>query len=146
MRWRGPSKTRTSSASFDAGCCESLGPANANCYRAQCFHTARELAARLSLEPSRFSVSFQSRLGRTPWIRPFTDHVLAELPARGVKRLAVVEPSFVADCLETLEEIGQRAAQTFKDAGGEQFALVPAVNDDPRFMDGLAEQVRQSVR
>ncbi|HEY8205984.1 MAG TPA: ferrochelatase [Myxococcaceae bacterium] len=124
---------------FDAGCCAALSAANANCYRAQSFHTARELAARLGLDAGRFSVGFQSRLGRTPWIQPHTDVVLAELPARGVKRLAVMVPSFVADCLETLEEIGLRGVDTFRAAGGEHLTLVPSLNAHPAW---VAEVVR----
>lgn len=125
---------------FTSGTCSAqLTAANARCYRAQCFHTARELARRLALDEDRFSVAFQSRLGRTPWIKPHTDQVLVELPARGVKRVAVVEPSFVADCLETLEEIGLRGAESFRAAGGEQLTLVPSLNAHPAW---VAEVVR----
>ncbi|HVE81779.1 MAG TPA: ferrochelatase [Myxococcales bacterium] len=124
---------------FDQGCCARLGPDNARCYRAQCFHTARELAGRLGLPEGGFSVAFQSRLGRTPWIQPFTDRLLVELPARGVKRVAVMVPSFVADCLETLEEIGLRGAESFRAAGGEQLTLVPSLNAHPAW---VAEVVR----
>jgi len=124
---------------FDDGCCAALSAANATCYRAQSFHTARELAARLGLPPERFSVGFQSRLGRTPWIRPHTDVLLAELPGRGVKHLAVVVPSFVADCLETLEEIGIRGLESFQAAGGERLTLVPSLNAHPAW---VAEVVR----
>ena len=93
-------------------CCEAPGPALSHCYRAQCFATTRALAAALELSPQQHSSAFQSRLGRTPWIRPYTDHVLPELAGSGVRRLAVLCPSFVADCLETLEEIGLRARAT----------------------------------
>src|SRR5690606_27520586 len=90
-------------------CCERIVQANRNCYRAQCFATARALASALELPADRYTVSFQSRLGRAVWIRPYTDVLLTELPKRGVRKLAVVCPAFVADCLETLEEIGIRA-------------------------------------
>ncbi len=122
------------------GECPALGAENARCYRAQCFATTRALAA--SAGVAKYSTAFQSRLKGTKWIRPFTDEVLVTLAQQGVKRLAVACPSFVADCLETLEEIGLRAAATFKEAGGEVLALVPAVNAHPVFIDALAAQLQ----
>jgi len=119
-----------------ATCCDSLGPANHRCYRAQCYATARDLAARLGITDS--TVCFQSRLGRTPWITPHTDVLLDELPKKGVKRLAVMCPAFVADCLETLEEIGIRAQAQFKAAGGEELTLVPSLNATPAWIDAVA--------
>jgi ferrochelatase len=118
-------------------CCDAIVDANRDCYRAQCYATARSLAARLGLAAGSWSVSFQSRLGRTPWIRPYTDLVLPELAARGVKRLAVFCPAFVADCLETLEEIGLRAEAQFRAAGGERLALVPSLNATPAWADAV---------
>jgi len=123
-------------------CCRELGPNNRSCYRAQCAATTRALAEALDLPGESISMSFQSRLGRTPWIRPFTDHVLPELAASGVKRLAVLCPSFVADCLETLEEIGIRARAQWQEAGGDELLLVPCVNSHPRFVTGVADLVR----
>jgi ferrochelatase len=119
------------------GCCDQVVPANRHCYRAQCFATARALAARLGLAAGRWSVSFQSRLGRTPWIRPYTDVVLPQLAAAGKKRVVVFCPAFVADCLETLEEIGIRARRDFTAAGGEALALVPSLNASPRWVDAV---------
>ena len=121
-----------------AGCCERLGPANRRCYRAQCFATTRALAAGLTLRPSEHSTAFQSRLGRTPWIRPFTDEVLPELAGRGVRRLAVLCPSFVADCLETVEEIGLRAREQWQSLGGEELLLVPSLNEHPAWVQAVA--------
>ena len=89
------------------------------------------------------TTSFQSRLKGASWIGPFTDDTLVALARRGVKRVAVACPSFVADCLETLEEIGLRGAATFRAAGGEHLELVPAANEDPAFIDELASQVRR---
>ncbi len=123
-------------------CCDAIVPANRNCYRAHCFATARALAARLGLDPGIWSVSFQSRLGRTPWIKPYTDHVLDELAAKGVKRLAVFCPAFVADCLETLEEIGLRARDQFRAAGGEELALVPSLNATSGWIDAVGAIAR----
>lgn len=125
-----------------AGCCDRLTPSNQGCYRAQCFATARALARALDLPADRHSVSFQSRLGRTPWIRPYTDEVLAELAARGVKRLAVICPAFTADCLETLEEIGLRAREAFRGHGGEDLVLVPSLNAHPSWVEAVVDLLR----
>lgn len=118
-------------------CCAAISTANRNCYRAQCFATARALARALALPQDRYSVSFQSRLGKTPWIRPYTDDVLHELAQRGVKDLAVVCPAFVADCLETLEEIAMRAQETFIAAGGTRLRLVPSLNAHPTWVQAV---------
>ncbi len=122
-------------------CCDSL--ANPHCYRAQCFATARELATRLSLPLDRTTVCFQSRLGRTPWIEPYTDVVIDELARRGIKRLAVMCPAFVADCLETVEEIGIRARDQWKAAGGEELVLVPSLNATQPWIDAVAAIARR---
>lgn len=125
-------------------CCEAIGPANRYCYRAQCSATARALAQALGLRPEHWTLSFQSRLGRTPWIRPYTDEVLPELYARGIRRLAVACPSFVADCLETIEEIGIRAREQWLALGGEDLVLVPCVNDHPVWVEALAGWIRRA--
>jgi ferrochelatase len=133
----------------DAGCvrkvdpCGPLQPGSAHCYRGQCHATTRAIVARTGTE--RFSTSFQSRLKGRKWISPYTDEVVVELARKGVRRLAVACPSFVADCLETLEEIGQRASASFRAAGGESLTLVPAVNDSPVFIRALAERVRRGA-
>ncbi|MEM7157319.1 MAG: ferrochelatase [Myxococcota bacterium] len=121
------------------GCCDAVGPDNRNCYRAQCFATARALAAQLELSDADYSVTFQSRLGRTPWIKPYTDEVLIELANKGVERLAVYCPAFVADCLETLEEIGMRADEDFRAAGGKRLVLVPSLNSHPAWADAVVQ-------
>lgn len=123
------------------GCCEVLVPANKNCYRAQSFWTAKWLAKRLGIKD--YVVGFQSRLGRTPWIRPYSDHFYESLPKEGVKRLAVLSPSFVADCLETLEEIGLRAEEQFKEAGGSELLLVPSLNAHPVWVRALKEIIEK---
>ncbi|AKF80163.1 ferrochelatase [Myxococcus fulvus] len=127
-----------------AGCCDALTDANRHCYRAQCFATTRGIVERLGLAQGGFSVSFQSRLGRTPWVKPYTDLVLPELAKQGVKRLAVMCPSFVADCLETLEEVGMRAREQFVEAGGESLTLVPSLNAHPAWVDAVVRMVRES--
>jgi len=126
------------------GCCDVLTDANRHCYRAQCFATARGLAERLGLPREGWSVSFQSRLGRTPWVKPYTDLVLPELAKRGVRRLAVMCPAFVADCLETLEEVGLRAREQFVQEGGESLTLVPSLNAHPAWVDAVVRLVRES--
>jgi len=123
-------------------CCDAIGPANRFCYRAQCHATARALAESLGLRREHWTISFQSRLGRTPWIKPYTDEVLPELYERGIRRLAVTCPSFVADCLETIEEIGIRAREQWLELGGEDLVLVPCVNDHPLWVEALATWVR----
>lgn len=128
-----------------AQCCDAIGPANRNCYRAQCFATSRALASSLALAPERYSSSFQSRLGRTPWIKPYTDLVLPELAKAGVRRLAVMCPAFVADCLETLEEIGLRARADFLAAGGAELRLVPSLNASLMWVETVASFVRERV-
>jgi ferrochelatase len=126
-------------------CCAALCEANRNCYSAQCYATARALAAGLGLTDGGYSVTFQSRLGRTPWLRPYTDVVLSELAAAGKRRLAVFCPAFVADCLETLEEIGIRADEDFRAAGGEALRLVPCPNADQCWIEGAARLVEAAA-
>ncbi|MEW5850413.1 MAG: ferrochelatase [Myxococcota bacterium] len=125
-------------------CCATLGHANHGCYRAQCFATTRLIARALGLGEDKASLSFQSRLGRTPWIRPYTDEVLPELAKRGIKRLAVICPAFVADCLETLEEIGMRAREDYAAHGGE-LRLVPSLNSTPGWVRAVAQLAREAM-
>ncbi len=126
------------------GCCDApTSLALANCYRAQCFATTRAVAGALALPSERVTTAFQSRLGRDPWIKPWTDEELPRLAARGVKRLAVLCPSFVADCLETLEEVGLRARDQWLGLGGEALALVPCVNASPAWVSAAAALVRR---
>ncbi len=126
------------------GCCDRIVEANRNCYRAQCFATARALATGLQLPEDRCIVCFQSRLGRTPWIRPYTDEVVVRLAQRGVRRAVILSSAFVADCLETIEELGIRAADSFKAAGGETLRLVPSVNADDAWADGVVTLARET--
>jgi ferrochelatase len=123
-------------------CCDALGAANRRCYRAHCFATSRALASALRLAPGAHATAFQSRLGRAPWIRPWTDELLPELAAAGRRRLAVLCPAFVADCLETLEEIGIRARASWRAAGGEELCLVPSLNASPRWVEAVAGWLR----
>lgn len=120
-----------------ANCCDTPSPAHATCYRHQCYRTSALVAEALGITADRWSVSFQSRLGRQQWLTPYTDHVLAELPGKGVKRLAVACPAFVADNLETLEEIGMTGRESFLGAGGSEFTLIPCLNDRRGWIDTL---------
>ena len=127
-------------------CCATIGPVNRYCYRAQCFATTRALVRALDLSDGGYDTSFQSRLGNTPWIKPYTDERLPELVAQGVKRLAVMCPAFVADCLETIEEIGMRAKEDWVAAGGEDLLLVPSLNSEPVWADAVVQIVKDSAR
>jgi protoporphyrin/coproporphyrin ferrochelatase len=124
-------------------CCETASPAQATCYRAQCFKTVAAFVKQARVPAGKFSVSFQSRLGRDPWLKPYTDLELAALPKRGVKKLLVLCPAFVSDCLETLEEIGLRGRETFLAAGGEDFEQIPCLNDHPLWIGALEKMVRR---
>ena len=126
-------------------CCASIGTANRFCYRAHCFATSRALAERLDIGPDDYTVSFQSRLGRTPWIQPYTDELLPKLYEQGVRRLAIMCPAFVADCLETIEEIGIRAKEDWEALGGEALELIPSLNAHPAWVKGLGDLVRGSI-
>jgi len=126
-------------------CCERMFEGNRNCYRAQCFATSRALIERLALDPQATATTFQSRFGKTPWIQPFTDVQIEALARRGVKRLAVLCPAFVADCLETLEEIGIRGRDAFFAAGGEELTLVPCVNSHEMWAQGVVRILRDSA-
>ncbi len=129
-----------------ASCCDAPpDEVLARCYRAQCFATSRAVARALALQGDRVSTAFQSRLGRDPWIQPWTDEELPRLAARGVKRLAVACPSFVADCLETLEEVGLRERAQWLALGGEALALVPCVNASPAWVRSAAGLVRRAA-
>ena len=120
-------------------CCEVAHPVHAVCYRHQCLETAKAFAARAGLPEGKWGVSFQSRLGRDPWLTPYTDATLEALGERGLKRVKVMCPAFITDCLETLEEIAMEGAEEFREAGGGQLDLVPCLNDHPAWMDLLAD-------
>ncbi len=110
-------------------CCDKPSPAHATCYRHQCLETTKAVAIAAGLAKGRHAIAFQSRLGRDKWLEPATDQMLAQLPGQGVKRLAVICPAFFCDCLETLEEIELRGRETFMEAGGESFRMLPCLND-----------------
>lgn len=122
-------------------CCEVYNEKNQYCYPAQCFENSRLLAQRLGLSKDQYSVTFQSRLGKTPWIRPYTDEVLKTLPTKGIKKVLAFSPSFVSDCLETTVEVGQQFRDEFLEAGGEKWTLVPSLNEAETWVECLGEMV-----
>lgn len=122
-------------------CCATFHAANQHCYRAQCFQTTRLLADRLGLKEEQYTVSFQSRLGKTPWIQPYTDEIIIELAKKGIKNVLVFSPSFVADCLETTIEIGVEYREVFEKHGGHHWQLVESLNNDPLWVETLADLV-----
>jgi ferrochelatase len=123
----------------DKSCCETASQAVLDtCYRAQCMRSAKLFAEHAGLRPEQWSVSFQSRLGRAKWIEPYTDATLLELAQRGVKKLRVMSPAFVADCIETLEELGIEGRKAFLAAGGEEFVLIPCLNAQEHWAKALA--------
>jgi ferrochelatase len=120
-------------------CCTKDSPAHHTCYRHQVLKTTEEVVKRLGIPKDKYSNSFQSRLGRDPWLQPFSDMVIKDLPKKGVKKLLVVCPAFVSDCLETIEEIGEEAREFFIENGGEEFTLIPCLNTNEDWAKLLAE-------
>lgn len=123
-------------------CCNVDSPAHATCYRHQCFTTTRLTAEMLGIAANKYKLSFQSRLGRDPWLQPYTAERLTQLPGEGVKKLLLVCPAFVSDCLETLEEMGVEGKEIFLHAGGESFTLIPCLNIHPLWVKAIAGYVQ----
>ena len=125
-------------------CCETDSPAHAHCYRHQVRTTTRLVTEILNIPANKYSISFQSRLGKG-WLTPFTDIRLEEMPKEGIKNLLILCPAFVSDCLETLEEIAMRGKEIFMNAGGESFTMIPCLNTNPLWVSALAEIVNKSA-
>jgi ferrochelatase len=126
-------------------CCEVASPAHETCYRAQCFQTTAAFVQQAGVPREKYSVSFQSRLGKDPWLKPYTDFELERLAKQGVKKLLVICPAFVADCLETIEEIGIRGRETFMQAGGQEFSQIPCLNEHPLWIEALEGMINRFV-
>jgi ferrochelatase len=124
-------------------CCNLPSPAHEFCYRHQCYATTALVTESLGIPPEKWSQSFQSRLGRDPWLQPYTAMRLAELPAQGIKNLLVVCPAFVSDCLETLEEIAVEGKEIFLHAGGNSFEMIPCLNVHPQWVKAIATWLHQ---
>jgi protoporphyrin/coproporphyrin ferrochelatase len=125
-----------------ADCCQTLTPVNRFCYSAQCYATTQAIANQLNIAPDRYTVCFQSRLGRDPWTQPYTVQVIEKLARAGNKRLLVFCPAFTADCLETTIEIGEEYREDFIKWGGERLDLVESLNDKPEWARAVAEYLR----
>lgn len=111
-------------------CCSKYGPKNQFCYRAQCYQTTRLLAEKLGLPEEKVLTCFQSRLGKDPWIKPYTEDIIKEFAKEGIKKVLVFSPAFVADCLETTVEVGEEYKEQFEELGGEHWDLVPSLNSN----------------
>lgn len=122
-------------------CCKAEPSSQAHqvCYRHQCYESTRLVTEHMNIPVDNYSQSFQSRLGRQVWLRPYTDDTLKALAEKGVKKLAVACPAFVSDCLETLEEIGMEGKEEFLAHGGEEFKLIPCMNDHEAWVDVLVK-------
>ncbi|WCO01574.1 ferrochelatase [Psychroserpens ponticola] len=126
---------------IDGSCCVTASPAHEFCYRHQCLEVTRLVAEKLNLKEGSFSTSFQSRLGFDPWLQPYTDRTIERLGKQGIKKMAIVTPAFVSDCLETLEEIAMEGEEIFHEMGGKDFTTVPCLNDDKEFVDLLSSWI-----
>ena len=126
------------------GCCATISHINKFCYRAQCFATARAIAEKLHIEKGKYTVCFQSRLGKTPWIQPYANETIEKLAHEGKKKILAFSPAFVADCLETIFEIGVEYDEEFKEMGGEKVQLVESLNDHPKWVETVVELVKQA--
>ena len=126
-----------------ANCCDVPSEAHKYCYRHQCWATTKSVVQQLGIPEGKWGFSFQSRLGRDPWLKPYTALRLEELPKEGVKKIIVVCPAFVSDCLETLEEMGEEGREIFLHAGGESFDLIPCLNMHPLWIAALAKWIKE---
>lgn len=123
-------------------CCHTMCEANIHCYSAQCHQTAYAIAEKLGLKKEQYSISFQSRLGRDPWLQPYTDKMLEERLSQGNKKILCFSPAFVADCLETTVEIGHEYKETFINDGGERLDLVESLNDNDKWVEAVWQMVQ----
>jgi ferrochelatase len=128
---------------IDGSCCNTPSPAHEFCYRHQCYETTKQVVEFLGIEKGKYSQTFQSRLAGDKWLTPYTDTEINKMPAKGIKKLAVVTPAFVSDCLETLEEIAMEANHEFKENGGEEFLAIPCLNDGDDWAKTLSRWVDQ---
>jgi len=123
------SDTTKSHCQINGICCTSPSEAHNYCYRHQCLETTRLVVEKLQLKEGTYSTSFQSRLGFDPWLKPYTDRTIERLGLEGTRKMAIVTPAFVSDCLETLEEIAMEGEEIFHEVGGKDFTVVPCLND-----------------
>ncbi|MBB4118537.1 ferrochelatase [Mesonia hippocampi] len=126
-------------------CCKTASPAHEFCYRHQCFETTRLVTQKLGIPEDKFSVSFQSRLGVDPWLKPYTDRTIERFGLKGIKSMAIVTPAFVSDCLETLEEIAMEGKEIFEEVGGQTFNVIPCLNDREDWVKTLSRWINEWV-
>jgi protoporphyrin/coproporphyrin ferrochelatase len=131
-----------SHCTIDGSCCNTSSPAHEFCYRHQCYETTKQVVESLGIPKEKYSQTFQSRLAGDKWLTPYTDVEINKMPEKGIKKLAVVTPAFVSDCLETLEEIAMEANHQFKENGGEDFKAIPCLNDDDEWCGVVADWIR----
>ncbi len=131
-----------SHCTIDNKCCVTPSPAHEFCYRHQCFETTRQVVELLGIPEGKYSQTFQSRLAGDKWLTPYTDVEINKMPEKGIKKLAVVTPAFVSDCLETLEEIAMEANHQFKEHGGEKFLAIPCMNDGDEWCETVADWIK----
>jgi ferrochelatase len=131
-----------SHCAIDGSCCSTPSPAHEFCYRHQCYETTRQVVKLLGIPEGKYSQTFQSRLAGDKWLTPYTDVEINKMPEQGIKKLAVVTPAFVSDCLETLEEIAMEANHQFKEHGGEEFKAIPCLNDDDEWCGVVADWIK----
>lgn len=136
-------KSHCNPADQNYACCKANSPAHEFCYKHQCYETTRQVVEYLDLKEDQYFTTFQSRLGRDPWLQPYTDQTIEQFAHDGVKKLAVVTPAFVSDCLETLEEIGMEGKEEFIEAGGTDFYAVPCINDNDDWVDVLVSWIEK---
>lgn len=118
---------------------------NGDPYHCECHKTSRLIAANLGLEKDQYMTCFQSRFGREEWLKPYTDHTLKALPEQGVKSVQIVCPGFSADCLETIEEIGEENRDYFLESGGERYEYIEALNSDPAHINMLSDMIKANL-
>jgi ferrochelatase len=128
---------------IDGSCCQTPSKAHQFCYRHQCYQTTKNIAEKLQLKEGTYSTSFQSRLGFDPWLQPYTDRTIERMGKAGIKKMAIVTPAFVSDCLETLEEIAMEGKEIFEEVGGEEFTTIPCLNDRDDFASLLANWIEK---
>lgn len=125
-------------------CCDTITAKNQFCYRAQCFETTRLIVKELGLKPEEYTTAFQSRLGRDPWLQPYTDKTIEDLAAKGKKNILAFSPAFVADCLETTIEVGEEYKELFEEKGGKHWQLVESLNNSPEWIDLLKSLIKKN--
>ncbi len=130
---------------LNVDCCENNPRAKKTCYRSQCFETTKQIVKTLNLKEDTYSISFQSRMLKDPWLKPYTDFEFERLAKEGVKNLAVITPAFVADCLETLEEIAMRGKEDFIKAGGENYNYIPCLNDNDDWVMTMVNWINEWI-